>query len=66
MKKIHERMSYLFTGLAYIVVGILVITQPRFFYYWIAGIFLLQGVASILRGVTTSQEDNTRYEQEEE
>lgn len=67
MKRTQERISYLFTGLAYIVVGVLVITQPRFFYYWIAGIFLLQGVASILRGVTTSPEqDNSDNQQEEQ
>ena len=56
--KLQERISFLFTGTAYIIVGILVVTQPRFFYYWIAGIFLLQGIASIIRGLTaTAQEE---------
>ena len=47
----NERISYLFTGTAYILVGVLVITQPRFLYYWIAGIFLIQGLVSILRAL---------------
>ncbi len=47
----NERISYLFTGLAYLLVGILVLTQPRFLYYWIAGIFLIQGLVSLVRAL---------------
>lgn len=58
--KMQERISFLFTGIAYIVVGVLVVTQPRLFYYWIAGIFLLQGVASIIRGFVIKPEESDR------
>ena len=50
MKK-NERISYLFTGLAYLLVGVLVLTQPRFLYYWIAGIILIQGIVSLIRAL---------------
>lgn len=54
---LQERISFLFTGLAYIVVAVLIVTRPQFFYYWIAGIFVLQGAASIFRGFTVKDKD---------
>ena len=51
----NERLSFLFTGLAYITVGILVITKPSFFYYWVAGIFLIQGVVSFIRAFSKTK-----------
>lgn len=50
-----EKISFLFTGLAYIIVGVLVLTQPRFIYYWIAGIFLIQGLVSLFRAFMKSE-----------
>lgn len=55
--KLNERVSFLFTGLAYLLVGILVITQPRFLYYWIAGIFLIQGIVSLIRAFLKKTEE---------
>ena len=54
--KANERISYLFTGLAYVLVGVLVLTQPRFLYYWIAGIFLIQGIVSLVRAFFSTKE----------
>jgi len=56
--KFQERISYFFTGIAYIVVAVLVITHPKFIYYWIAGIFVLQGAASILKGILAPQQES--------
>lgn len=50
MKK-YERVSFLFTGSAYITVGILILVRPRFFYFWVAAIFLIQGIVSITRAL---------------
>ncbi len=49
--KAAERISFLVTGLAYIVVGVLILTRPRLFYYWVAGIFFLQGAVSFIRAL---------------
>ncbi len=49
--KIAERISFLFTGLAYIVVGFLILARPELFYYWVAGIFFLQGAVSFIRAI---------------
>lgn len=53
--KFAEKISFLVTGLAYIIVGVLILTRPQLFYYWVAGIFLFQGVVSILRVFTRSK-----------
>ncbi len=58
--KNNERISFLFTGLAYIIVGVLVITQPRFVYYWIAGIFVIQGIVSLVRAFVKRTEEDGR------
>ncbi len=44
-----EKTSLIFTGLIYILVGILIIFYPRFVYYWVAGGFFIQGVSSLVR-----------------
>ncbi len=49
--KIAERISFLVTGLAYIAVGFLILTRPELFYYWVAGIFFLQGAVSFIRAI---------------
>ncbi|MBW6515652.1 MAG: hypothetical protein K0B81_03420 [Candidatus Cloacimonetes bacterium] len=49
--KVNVRLSFLFTGLAYVLVGVLVLTYQEFLYYWIAGLFLIQGLVSIIRAI---------------
>ncbi len=49
--KTAERISFLITGLAYIAVGFLILTRPELFYYWVAGIFFLQGAVSFIRAI---------------
>lgn len=49
--KTAERISFLFTGLAYIAVGFLILARPELFYYWVAGIFFLQGAVSFIRAL---------------
>lgn len=44
-----EKFSLTFTGIMYIIVGILIIFYPKFVYYWVAGVFLLQGISSLVR-----------------
>lgn len=47
--KTYEKISFLFTGTAYIAAGILILMYPRFFYLWIAAIFFIQGILSFIR-----------------
>ena len=49
--RLHERISLLFTGAAYTIAGVLILIRPRFFYYWIAGVFFIQGVVSFIRAL---------------
>ncbi|PRX18816.1 hypothetical protein BX659_1417 [Orenia metallireducens] len=51
-----ERASLIFTGLMYLFVGILILLYPQFVYYWVAGIFLIQGVSSLV-GAWQKSED---------
>ena len=44
-----EKFSLTFTGIIYIIVGVLIILYPNFVYYWVAGVFLLQGLSSLVR-----------------
>jgi len=55
--KAAEKISFLVTGLAYIAVVVLILTQPRLFYYWVAGIFFLQGAVSLLRALARTKPD---------
>ncbi|GEM_PF-2030725 len=59
MKK-HERFSFLFTGAAYAAAGILILLRPKFLYYWIAGIFFIQGIVSIVRAFTDSEDKKAK------
>lgn len=43
-----ERASLVFTGIAYLLVGLLILKFPRFVYYWVAGIFVIQGISSLV------------------
>lgn len=43
-----ERASLIFIGLMYLVVGILILLYPKFVYYWVSVIFLIQGVSSLV------------------
>ncbi|MFW5997043.1 MAG: hypothetical protein ACOCQP_03415 [Lentisphaeria bacterium] len=43
-----ERASLVFTGIAYLFVGLLILKFPRFVYYWVAGIFVIQGISSLV------------------
>ncbi len=49
---ISEKISFLFTGVAYIAVGFLILLRPQFLYYWVAAIFLIQGIVSFIRAFT--------------
>lgn len=44
-----EKFSLTFIGLIYIIVGVLIILKPKFVYYWISGVFILQGISSLVR-----------------
>ncbi len=57
--KTHERISFVFTGAAYLIVGFLILTRPRFFYYWIAGIFFIQGSVSLIRALGGPEPDES-------
>ncbi|MCK8816908.1 hypothetical protein MWH28_05910 [Natroniella sulfidigena] len=43
-----ERASLIFTGIVYLFVGILILLYPQFVYYWVAGVFFIQGVSSLV------------------
>ena len=44
-----ERASLFFTGIIYLGVGALILLYPDFVYYWVAGVFFIQGVSSLIR-----------------
>ena len=46
---VFEKASLFFTGLVYIVVGILILLHPRLLYYGVAAVFLLHGISSLIR-----------------
>ena len=52
-----ERASLIFTGAMYIFVGILILIYPKFVYYWVAGVFFIQGVASMVRAWQNDNEE---------
>lgn len=43
-----EKASLTFTGIAYLIVGFLILTYPQFLVYWVAGLFFLQGLSSLI------------------
>ncbi|MFW5873560.1 MAG: hypothetical protein ACOCZZ_01655 [Bacillota bacterium] len=48
-----SKVSLTFSGLLYIVVGVLVLAFPELVYYWVAGGFLLQGLTSLVQAWKT-------------
>ncbi len=46
---IYEKASLVFTGLIYIIVGILILIYPKFLYYGVAAVFMIHGISSLLR-----------------
>lgn len=46
---IYEKASLFFTGLVYVVAGILILIYPRLLYYGVAAVFLLHGISSLIR-----------------
>ncbi len=47
------KRSMIFSGIVYVLVGILIIFYPRLVYYWVSGGFLAQGISSLLRAWKT-------------
>ncbi|TYB30510.1 MAG: hypothetical protein FXF47_08875 [Candidatus Mcinerneyibacterium aminivorans] len=45
-----EKIRVYFVGVAYLLVGIFILVYPRFVYYWIAGLFFLQGISLLVKG----------------
>ncbi len=43
-----EKASLIFTGIIYLGVGFLILIYPQFLYYWVAGVFFIQGVVSLV------------------
>jgi len=43
-----SKVSLVFSGLIYIIVGILIISNPELVYYWVAGGFFLQGLTKLV------------------
>jgi len=52
-KNEHEKntikWSMIFSGLVYVLVGILILIYPHLVYYWVSGGFLIQGLSSLYR-----------------
>jgi hypothetical protein len=44
-----ERASLFFTGIIYLGVGALILLYPDFVYYWVSGVFFIQGASSLIR-----------------
>ncbi|NQT07210.1 MAG: hypothetical protein HQ575_06695 [Candidatus Omnitrophica bacterium] len=49
--KLYEKLSLIFTGIIYFVVGLLIIFHPKFLYYGVAGVFFVQGISSLFRAL---------------
>ena len=60
-RKTH-RASLIFTGFIYIAVGLLILMYPEFVYYWVAGGFFIQGVASLVRAWQSKEEEEEKKE----
>ncbi|WP_248662010.1 hypothetical protein [Fuchsiella alkaliacetigena] len=43
-----EKASLTFTGVIYLLVGVLILLYPQFLYYWVAGVFFIQGASSLV------------------
>lgn len=60
-RKTH-RASLIFTGFIYIAVGLLILMYPEFVYYWVAGGFFIQGVASLVSAWQNKEEEEEKKE----
>lgn len=49
--RFNEKASVAFIGTIYIIIGLLILKYPQFFYYWVAGVFLIHGIFSLVRGL---------------
>jgi len=49
--KTYEKASLFFTGVVYICISILILVYPRYLYYWVAGVFLIHGLSSLIRAL---------------
>lgn len=47
--KFYEKASFVFTGIVYICMGVLILLYPKFLYYWVAAVFLIHGISSLIR-----------------
>ncbi|MBS3819779.1 hypothetical protein KGY73_09795 [bacterium] len=47
--RIYEKASLVFTGLVYLCMAILILLYPKFLYYWVAAVFLVHGLSSLIR-----------------
>ncbi|MGM0567830.1 MAG: hypothetical protein ACQESB_01275 [Elusimicrobiota bacterium] len=45
----YKKLSVLFVGLVYILMAVLILLRPGFFYYWVASVFFIQGLVSLSR-----------------
>ena len=45
-----KRFSRIFSGIIYLIMGVLILIYPDLVYYWVAGGFFLQGVSLLVRG----------------
>jgi len=43
-----NKITLIFSGLIYIIVGMLIISNPELVYYWVAGGFFLQGLTKFV------------------
>jgi len=45
-----DKKGMFFSGIAYVLVGTLIIFYPGLVYYWVSGGFIVQGISSLIRG----------------
>ena len=45
-----NRFSRIFSGIIYLIMGVMILIYPDLIYYWVAGGFFLQGVSLLVRG----------------
>jgi len=49
--KTYEKASLFFTGVVYLCISGLILVYPKYLYYWVAGVFLIHGLSSLIRAV---------------
>ena len=52
----YKKLSVLFVGLVYILMAVLILIKPGFFYYWVASVFFIQGLVSLSRAFIKSED----------